>query len=349
MEPVGGGGDRCGSSSADPRSTFVLSNLAEVVERVLTFLPAKALLRVAGVCRLWRECVRRVLRTHRSVTWISAGLAEAGHLEGHCLVRVVAEELENVHILPQTVLYMADSETFISLEECRGHKRARKRTTMETALALEKLFPKRCQVLGIVAPGIVGLLDNPELRVVLVFGYNCCKVGASNYLQRVVSTFSDMNIILAGGQVDNLSSFTSEKNPLDIDATGVAGLSFSGHRIQSATVLLNEDVNDEKTAEAAMQRLKAANIPEQNTIGFMFACVGRGFQYYRAKGNVEADAFRKFFPNVPLFGFFGNGEIGCDRIVTGNFILRKCNEVKDDDLFHSYTTIMALIHLGSSK
>lgn len=44
MEPVSGGG----GSSSDPRSTYVLSNLAEVVERVLTFLPAKALLRVAG-------------------------------------------------------------------------------------------------------------------------------------------------------------------------------------------------------------------------------------------------------------------------------------------------------------
>lgn len=53
-----------------------------------------------------------------------------------------------------------------------------------------------------------GLLDNPELRVVLVFGYNCCKAGASTYLQRVVSTFSDMNVILAGGQVDHLSSLT---------------------------------------------------------------------------------------------------------------------------------------------
>lgn len=90
------------------------------------------------------------------MTWISAGSAGAGHLEEHCLVRVVAEELENVHILPRTVLYMADSETFISLEECRGHKRARKRTTMETAFALEKLFPKQCQILGIVTPGIVG-------------------------------------------------------------------------------------------------------------------------------------------------------------------------------------------------
>ena len=48
MERVSGGCDRRGSSSADPRSTFVLSNLAEVVECVLTFLPAKALLRVAG-------------------------------------------------------------------------------------------------------------------------------------------------------------------------------------------------------------------------------------------------------------------------------------------------------------
>lgn len=406
MERVGGGGggDCCGSSSADPRSTFVLSNLAEVVERVFTFLPAKALLRVAGVCRLWRECVRRVLRTHRNVTWISALSADPCHLAQHCLVRVVAEELENVHILPQTVLYMADSENFINLEECRGHKRARKRTTMEAAFALEKLFPKQCQVLGIVTPGIVvtpigsrsnrpqeieigesgfallfpqidgikikpfhfikdpkkltlerhqltevGLVDNPELRVVLVFGYNCCKVGASDYLQRVVSTFSDMNVILAGGQVDNLASLTSEKSPLDIDATGVVGLSFSGQQVQGATVLLNEDVNDEKAADAAMQRLKAANIPEQNTIGFMFACVGRGSQYYRAKKNVEADAFRKFFPSVPLFGFFGNGEIGCDRIVTGNFILKKCNEFNYNDLFHSYTTIMALIHLGSSK
>lgn len=33
---------------------------------------------------------------------------------------------------------------------------ARKRNSKETALALEKLLPKRCQVLGLVTPGIVG-------------------------------------------------------------------------------------------------------------------------------------------------------------------------------------------------
>lgn len=404
MEPAGGGG-----FPPDPPGAFVLSNLAEVVERVLSFLPAQALLRVAGVSRLWRESVRRVLRAQRGVAWISAGPADAGPPQEHCLVRVAAAELQNVHILPQTVLYMADSDTFISLEECRGHKRARKRATMETAIALEKLFPRQCQVLGVVAPGIVvtpmgsgsdrpqeieigesgfallfpqvegikiqpfrfmknpknltlerrrftevGLLDNPELRVVLVFGYNCCKVGASSYLQRVVRTFSDTNVVVAGGQVDNLVSLTSDTCPVDVDGTGVVGLSVSGQHVQSATVLLSEDVSDEKAVEASVQRLKAAGIPERDTVGFMFACVGRGAQFYRARGNVEADAFRKAFPGVPLFGFFGNGEIGCDRIVTGHFALRRCSEVRDsevreEDLFHSYTTVLALVHLGASK
>ena len=38
--------------------------------------------------------MRRVLRTHRNVTWISALSADPCHLAQHCLVRVVAEELE---------------------------------------------------------------------------------------------------------------------------------------------------------------------------------------------------------------------------------------------------------------
>lgn len=93
MEPAGNGG----SSSTDPRGTYVLSNLAEAVGHVFTFLPAKPLLRVAGVCCQWRECVYRVLQTHQD--WISAGVAEVSHLEGHCLVLVVAEALGNLNLI----------------------------------------------------------------------------------------------------------------------------------------------------------------------------------------------------------------------------------------------------------
>ncbi|NXD97330.1 FBX22 protein, partial [Chaetorhynchus papuensis] len=396
----GRGGGRAMESAA--KGGFVLANLAEVVERVLGFLPTKALLRAACVCRLWRECARRTLRTRQRIAWVSA--LEPGPAESHSLVRALARELEKVHVLPQTVLYIADAETFSGHEDCHEQKKARKRNSKETALALEKLLPKRCQVLGLVTPGIVvtpmgsssnqpqeieegeagfallfpkidgvkihtfhfskdvknrvfdeskfaeaGLKNNPDLRVVLLFGYNSWKTGATRFLHQIVNPLNEKSIILAGGQVESFTSLTSENNHAQPgDACGVVGLAFSGPQIQSATVLLDQDVADERTAEAAMQRLKAANIPEHNTIGFMFACVGRGYRHYKTKRNMEADAFRKFFPNVPLFGFFGHGEIGCDRIVTGNFVLRECNDIKDD-LLHGYTTVMTLIHLGSTK
>ncbi|XP_032618983.2 F-box only protein 22 isoform X1 [Chelonoidis abingdonii] len=381
---------------SDGKGAYVLSNLAEVVERILSFLPTKALLRAACVCRLWRECARRLLRTQQSIAWVSA--LEPGPSDSHSLVRALAEELENVHVLPRIVLYIADAGTFIGYEECHRQKRARKRNSKETAIALEKLLPKRCQVLGLVAPGIVvtpmgsssnrpkeiedgeagfallfpkidgvkihtfhffkvfdesklteaGLKNNPELRVVLLFVYNSWKPGADRFLNQIINPLNEKSIILAGGYVESLTSLTSENNTEAGDSYGVVGLAFSGPQLQSAAVLLDQDVIDERTVEAAMQRLKAANIPEHHTIGFMFACVGRGHQYYKTKRNLEADAFRKFFPNVPLFGFFGHGEIGCDRIVTGNFILRECNDIKDD-LLHGYTTVMTLIHLGSTK
>ncbi|NXV48215.1 FBX22 protein, partial [Uria aalge] len=398
----GAGGPAGGDMEATGKAGFVLGNLAEVVERVLGFLPTKALLRAACVCRLWRECARRTLRAQQRVAWVSA--LEAGPADSHALVRALARELEKVQVLPQTVLYIADAETFSGHEECHEQKKARKRNSKETATALEKLLPKRCQVLGLVTPGVVvtpmgsssnqpqeieegeagfallfpkidgvkihtfhfskdsknrvfdeskfaeaGLKNNPDLRVVLLFGYNSWKSGATRFLHQIVNPLNEKSIILAGGQVESFTSLTSENNNAQPgDACGVVGLAFSGPQIQSATILLDQDVADERTAEAAMQRLKAANIPEHNTIGFMFACVGRGYRHYKTKRNMEADAFRKFFPNVPLFGFFGHGEIGCDRIVTGNFVLRECNDIKDD-LLHGYTTVMTLIHLGSTK
>ncbi|XP_075016509.1 F-box only protein 22 isoform X5 [Calonectris borealis] len=249
---------------AAAKGAFVLGNLAEVVERVLGFLPTKALLRAACVCRLWRECARRILRARQRVAWVSA--LEPGPAESHALVRALARELEKVHVLPQTVLYVADAETFSGHEECHEQKKARKRNSKETAIALEKLLPKRCQVLGLVTPGIVvtpmgsssnqpqeieegeagfallfpkidgvkihtfhfskdlknrvfdeskfaeaGLKNNPDLRVVLLFGYNSWKSGATRFLHQIVNPLNEKSIILAGGQVESFTSLTSEK------------------------------------------------------------------------------------------------------------------------------------------
>ncbi|XP_064168261.1 F-box only protein 22 isoform X1 [Anguilla rostrata] len=391
------GNDENPCTAAASQAGYVLSNVAEVVERILTFVPTKSLLRTACVCRLWRNCARRVLRTQQRVAWVSA--TGCGSDKGHVLHRKLAEELENMYLLPQTVLLMADCETINGQDCCYRQKKGgnheatvRKTDSSELALELNALFPRDCEILGIATSGVVltpngpcpsapqehqdgeagfalmfpsmdgvtvrpfhfckrslsqaaleeaGLVGNPDLRVVLLFEYEVFRSRSARFLNKVLEPLAQSNALIAGGHVESV--FTHSRECCGRGSYGMAGLALSGARVQGASVLLEQDVVSEKSAEAAVQRLKAANLPERNTLGLMFACLGRGHNYYGGKRNVEADAFRKVFPNTPLFGFFGNGEIGCDRIVTGSYTL---TDTDTDSLQHTYTTVMVLVHLG---
>ncbi|XP_051918873.1 F-box only protein 22 isoform X2 [Hippocampus zosterae] len=368
------------SSPSDNKATYVLSNVVEVVERILTFVPTKSLLRIASVCRLWSNCARRVLRTQQQLTWVSA--CGPSSTEVHALCNTLAEEVEKVFLLPKTVLVMMDCEAF---------KLPAKRSRHSPVEKLIQVFPKNCDIIGIASPGIVltptgspsrppeehqegeagfalmfpsmegvhirpfhfcqkslspstlkeaGLIDNPELRVVLLFVYDAYKSGGARFLGQILEPLAKSKALIAGGLVESVfpTSLCCSRG-----AYGVVGLALSGPKVQGASVLLDQDVSNPKAAEATIRRLKAAKIPERNTLGFMFACVGRGQNYYNNQSNVEADAFQKVFPGVPLFGLFGNGEIGCDRIVKDDYTL--C-DTDTDGLQHEYTTVMTLVHLG---
>ncbi|XP_077120379.1 F-box only protein 22 [Ranitomeya variabilis] len=402
MGPSGEALESNGPKALGSLDHHVLSTLAEVVERVMSFLPSKALLQAACVCRLWRDCAWGKLKARQRVKWLSTLGAGELNSGGHPLVQVVKEEIEKVYILPELFLYFTDADSLNDHGAHCGPKKAKKKHGLETALSLENLLPKDCEIVGLTTPGIVvtpmgsasnpprefedgesgfallfpkisgvkiqkfhffkdsknkvfdenileeaGLKNNPDLRVVLIFGYNTWRHGATRFLNQVLNPLNEKSIIIAGGQVEYLVTFSSQAKTQGTDCIGVVGLALSGPQIQGATVLLDKNVYDETTADSAMQRLKAANIPEENSLGLMFACVGRGEQHYKKK-NIEADSFRKHFPNVPLFGFFGNGEIGCDRVVSGNFTLRECNGQKDN-LLQGYTTVMAIIHFGHTK
>ncbi|XP_060896940.1 F-box only protein 22 [Labrus mixtus] len=378
-------------SLQDSKAAYVLSNVAEVVERILTFVPTRSLLRIASVCRLWRNCARRVLRTQQQLTWVSAcGPSDA---EVHALCGILAEEVEKVYLLPKTVLAMVDCEAFKGQAYCYRQNKAKKsRQSVETVDELTMVFPKGCEIMGIASPGIVltpsgpssgppqeyqegeagfavmfpsmegvkikpfhfckksitptslqeaGLVDNPDLRVVLMFVYEAYKPGGARFLSQILEPLAKSKALIAGGLVDSV--FSPTRQCCSEGAYGVMGLALSGPKVQGASVLLDQDITNPKEAEATIRRLKAAKIPERNTIGFMFACVGRGQNYYNNQANVEADAFHKVFPNTPLFGLFGNGEIGCDRIVKDDYTL--C-DTDTDCLQHEYTTVMTLVHLG---
>ncbi|CAH2273171.1 F-box only 22 [Pelobates cultripes] len=97
-------------SSLDSQGHCVLSNLAEVVERVLSFLPIKPLLRASCVCRLWRNCALRKLKARQRIAWVSY-TEDTGDLPStpHPLSNVVKRELEHIYVLPHIFLYVTDS------------------------------------------------------------------------------------------------------------------------------------------------------------------------------------------------------------------------------------------------
>ncbi|CAG02350.1 unnamed protein product, partial [Tetraodon nigroviridis] len=374
----------------DSKASYVLSNVAVVVERILTFVPTKSLLRIASVCKLWKNCARRVLRTQQQLSYVSAsGRSKTGI---HVLCNTLAEDVEKVFLLPKTVLAMVDCDTLhersivIGLNEGKlGCK------SPDMVDVLSSLLPKSCDIMGISTPGIVltpcgssssppqehqegeagfaimlpsmdgvhvkpfhfcknsisptalkeaGLVDNPDLRVVLLFVYSPYQSGGRRFLKQLLDPLGKSKALIAGGIVE--SAFSPRSQCCDLGGYGVVGLALSGPKVQGASVLLDQDVVNPKGAEATVRRLKAAKIPEGNTLGLMFACVGRGRSYYN-QSDVESSAFRKVFPTVPLFGLFGNGEIGCDRIVKDDYTL--CDSDRKS-LQHQYTTVMTLVHFG---
>ncbi len=142
------------------------------------------------------------------------------------------------------------------------------------------------------------------------------------------------------------------------------GIAFCGHDIQVASVVISSATKELATIESKITKLKNTNINTDHSIGFMFSCIGRG-KHFHQQENVESKVFHKIFPETPLFGFFGNGEVGYDFLpdfskedqdkdysVVGKYH----NDPVDDngyvwdlpDIHHSYATIFVLMSLPKS-
>ncbi|XP_071115730.1 F-box only protein 22-like [Haliotis cracherodii] len=166
--------------------------------------------------------------------------------------------------------------------------------------------------------------------------------------------------MIAGGFVDNVVCPSSWFNDNSRDSPFLCCMAFCG-RVQVASVVLKDDVKTTEGVDRIIKKLKDSKLPEKNSIGLMFACVGRGENHY-GEINVESTVFRKYFPNTPLVGFFGNGEVGFEYPHVKPADVQNCS-AKDEDgrsnhkfvqeqssyiashppkMYHAYTTIMSL-------
>ncbi|KAG7156569.1 F-box only protein 22-like [Homarus americanus] len=155
-------------------------------------------------------------------------------------------------------------------------------------------------------------------------------------------------VALGGGIADCL--YAGRSNSFSQSSFGVA---VSGPNVMAASVIIPKYVDNPKVFEEYMKELKSCGLPEDQSVAFMFTCCGRGYYWYRRRGkpwfdydNVETKAFRQFFPNTPIFGFFGGGEIGLNH-------LPKFSRQEEDErappkkrkkkMFHQVSTVIVLL------
>lgn len=130
-----------------------------------------------------------------------------------------------------------------------------------------------------------------------------------------------------------------------------SGFVIAGEGVQAASVLLPRKVRSEKRVMAELQKLKDSGICQENSFAFMFACCGRGENHYRGRAGLEAACFAKLFPNTPLAGLFGNGEIGVSHVpqqgVPGSKAeAAPASRLQPGQFLHSFTTIFLMVSLG---
>lgn len=124
-------------------------------------------------------------------------------------------------------------------------------------------------------------------------------------------------------------------------------VAFCGRSVEAASIIIKPK-DKETELENKLKLFRETGLLQDRCFAFMFACVARGFFIYR-EYNLESSIFHKLYPDVPLIGVFGNGEIGIDYLpnipnANPNEVLRigkfaKCRK----KYLHSYTTIFVLV------
>lgn len=116
-------------------------------------------------------------------------------------------------------------------------------------------------------------------------------------------------------------------------------ITFSGPNVEAASVILKPSDDTQDMVEAKLKRFEETGLLQNHCIAFMFSCVARGHYVYN-EYNIESHIFQKLYANIPLFGAFGNGEIGV------NYLPNLSNSKKySGKLMHEYSSVFVLISI----
>ncbi|XP_049940474.1 F-box only protein 22-like [Schistocerca serialis cubense] len=189
------------------------------------------------------------------------------------------------------------------------------------------------------------------LRCVLLFCSSEYHGDVTEFLECLVQVQPEQFVI--GGGFFNQFHFVTNDEKKCSKAGAIVGIAFSGNNVHCTSTLLDTDIRCKAEVASLMDEFHGWNLPERNSVAFMFACCGRGKFHYRCK-NMESSVFRTYFPNTPLLGAFVQGEIGrkffYGKTQESGIEAPKRKRISVvDDLLHSYTSVFVHLSFGPNS
>ncbi|KAK7085103.1 hypothetical protein SK128_010709 [Halocaridina rubra] len=195
---------------------------------------------------------------------------------------------------------------------------------------------------------MTSLTPDDDLKALLLFDIGFPEGLTTAVLHSALSR-QNQKVAVGGGVIESFDC-GGKKN----QSKSNFGIAISGPNVMAASVIIPMHVGNPKALEEYMKMLKMCGLPEEQSFAFIFTCCGRGFTWYRRRGNpwfdynnMESKAFRKVFPNTPVFGFFGGGEIGVSYLPKFNDVDTEVEESppkkRKKNFFHRFTTVIVLL------
>lgn len=166
----------------------------------------------------------------------------------------------------------------------------------------------------------LGVKQNEEIRflLILVDGFSDSKlIPLLDNLDRIRKIKMERNVkksfACSGGIVKKLDDCSGKRTKLVF----LSLISKVDSKCKVSQIVIREPIQQDfdEIWNEKIDLMKKSGIYSNRDKGLAFqvSCCGRGKDYH-SKENFESNMFLKEFPNVPLVGFFGYGEIGVDYL-----------------------------------
>lgn len=153
-----------------------------------------------------------------------------------------------------------------------------------------------------------GIPDDLAIRFVVLF-YRQHNRQICDCVKLLTELYSS-SIVINGGVIDGIRS-TAERD----SSSFIGGFALTGEEkyLRIRQVVIS---SPEPTRNSAREQLKKLKSKETEggrfSFGIQVSCVARDSEFYHGEEHVECSEFRSLFPQTPLIGVFGNGELGHD-------------------------------------